>query len=96
LSGIESKLFVFTSTESSRFTTQFISESDPNNPVFVGIRSVFCKALERCLEHPEELGGLFKKYERRLYMYVVYCQNKPMSEFIVSEHIDTYFEVSSN
>ena len=26
-------------------------------------------------------------------MYVVYCQNKPMSEYIVSEHIDTYFEV---
>lgn len=28
-------------------------------------------------------------------MYVVYCQNKPVSEYIVSEHIDTYFEVSS-
>ena len=27
-------------------------------------------------------------------MYVVYCQNKPKSEFIVSAHIDTYFEVS--
>jgi hypothetical protein len=54
--------------------------------------SVFCVGLERCLEHPEELGGLFKRYERRLYMYVVYCQNKPMSEYIVSEHIDTYFE----
>ena len=27
-------------------------------------------------------------------MYVVYCQNKPMSEFIVSEYIDTFFEVS--
>ena len=26
-------------------------------------------------------------------MYVVYCQNKPKSEFIVSVHIDTYFEV---
>lgn len=27
-------------------------------------------------------------------MYVVYCQNKPKSEHIVSEYIDTYFEVS--
>lgn len=25
-------------------------------------------------------------------MYVVYCQNKPVSEFIVSEHLDTYFD----
>lgn len=31
--------------------------------------------------------------ERRLNMYVVYCQNKPKSERIVSEYIDTYFEV---
>lgn len=26
-------------------------------------------------------------------MYVLYCQNKPKSEHIVSEYIDTYFEV---
>lgn len=26
-------------------------------------------------------------------MYVVYCQNKPKSELIVSEYIDTFFEV---
>lgn len=26
-------------------------------------------------------------------MYIVYCQNKPKSEHIVSEYIDTYFEV---
>lgn len=32
--------------------------------------------------------------ERRLHMYVVYCQNKPKSEHIVSEYIETYFEVS--
>uniref|UniRef100_A0A8C4YJE1 DH domain-containing protein n=1 Tax=Gopherus evgoodei TaxID=1825980 RepID=A0A8C4YJE1_9SAUR len=30
--------------------------------------------------------------ERRLHMYVVYCQNKPKSEHIVSEYIDSYFE----
>lgn len=28
-------------------------------------------------------------------MYIVYCQNKPKSEHIVSEYIDTFFEVSS-
>ncbi|XP_048474786.1 rho guanine nucleotide exchange factor 25-like [Rhincodon typus] len=39
--------------------------------------------------------GLWHKFgeaERRLHMYVVYCQNKPKSEHIVSEYIDTYFE----
>ena len=41
-----------------------------------------------------DLGNLFKKYEKKFQMYVVYCQNKPKSEFIVSAHIDTYFEVS--
>ncbi|XP_015585806.1 triple functional domain protein isoform X4 [Cephus cinctus] len=55
-------------------------------------RDCFLKALERCLERPEELGPLFKRYERKLHMYVVYCQNKPVSEYIVSEHVDTYFE----
>ncbi|OWK02152.1 hypothetical protein Celaphus_00018109, partial [Cervus elaphus hippelaphus] len=25
-------------------------------------------------------------------MYIVYCQNKPKSEHIVSEYIDTFFE----
>ena len=30
--------------------------------------------------------------ERRLYMYVKYCENKPKSEYIVSEFLDTYFE----
>lgn len=29
-------------------------------------------------------------------MYIVYCQNKPKSEHIVSEYIDTYFEVRSS
>ncbi|XP_011495502.1 PREDICTED: kalirin isoform X2 [Ceratosolen solmsi marchali] len=55
-------------------------------------RDCFLKSLEHCLERPEELGPLFKRYERKLHMYVVYCQNKPVSEYIVSEYIDTYFE----
>ena len=55
--------------------------------------SYFSKNLEKCSENPVELGNLFKKSERKFQMYVVYCQNKPKSEYIVSEHIDTYFEV---
>ena len=56
-------------------------------------RDFFIKNLEKCIENPVELGNLFKKYDRKFQMYVVYCQNKPKSEFIVSEHVDTYFEV---
>lgn len=67
---------------------------DDDNTVFLFFCfSFFLKALEKCTEHPEELGPLFKRYERKLHMYVVYCQNKPVSEYIVSEYIDTYFEV---
>uniref|UniRef100_A0A1B6BZ31 DH domain-containing protein n=1 Tax=Clastoptera arizonana TaxID=38151 RepID=A0A1B6BZ31_9HEMI len=55
-------------------------------------RDCFLKALEGCIPHPEHLGPLFKRYERKLLMYVVYCQNKPVSDYIVSEYIDTYFE----
>ncbi|KAL1130551.1 hypothetical protein AAG570_011797 [Ranatra chinensis] len=54
-------------------------------------RDFFLKALEKCVQHPEELGPLFQRYERKLFMYVVYCQNKPVSEYIVSEY-DSYFE----
>ncbi|CAB1346630.1 unnamed protein product [Coregonus sp. 'balchen'] len=39
---------------------------------------------------PEDMKGK-DKIERRLHMYVVYCQNKPKSEFIVAEY-DTFFE----
>uniref|UniRef100_A0A8C2X7H1 Kalirin RhoGEF kinase a n=1 Tax=Cyclopterus lumpus TaxID=8103 RepID=A0A8C2X7H1_CYCLU len=56
-------------------------------------REFFVGELEKCLEDHEHLPELFIKHERRLHMYVVYCQNKPKSEFIVAEY-DTYFEVS--
>ena len=56
--------------------------------------SFFLKNLTKSVENPVELGNLFKRYDRKFQMYVVYCQNKPKSEFIVSEFIDTYFEVS--
>uniref|UniRef100_A0A8C4E889 non-specific serine/threonine protein kinase n=1 Tax=Dicentrarchus labrax TaxID=13489 RepID=A0A8C4E889_DICLA len=56
-------------------------------------REFFVGELEKCLEDHEHLPELFIKHERRLHMYVVYCQNKPKSEFIVAEY-DTYFDVS--
>merc|ERR1719266_2293767 len=55
-------------------------------------RDFFLNRLEKNIDNPIELGQMFSKYERKLQMYVVYCQNKPKSEYIVSEYIDTYFE----
>ncbi|XP_078716213.1 kalirin-like isoform X1 [Lampetra fluviatilis] len=55
-------------------------------------REFFLAELQKSLEQPERLASLFIKHERRLHMYIVYCQNKPKSEHIVSEYIDTYFE----
>ncbi|XP_022245657.1 rho guanine nucleotide exchange factor 25-like [Limulus polyphemus] len=55
-------------------------------------RDSFLGELEKCVNEPWRLGILFRRYERRLNMYVVYCQNKPKSEYIVSDYADTYFE----
>ncbi|XP_061759353.1 rho guanine nucleotide exchange factor 25 isoform X3 [Nerophis ophidion] len=60
--------------------------------IFDWHKDYFLGELEKCLAEPERLGQLFIKHERRLHMYVVYCQNKPKSEHIVSEYIETYFE----
>ena len=53
------------------------------------------KNLEKCIENPVELANLFKKYDRKFQMYTRYCQNKPKSEYIVSEYVETYIEVNS-
>ena len=53
------------------------------------------KNLEKCIENPAELANLFKKYDRKFQMYTRYCQNKPKSEYIVSEYVETYIEVNS-
>ncbi|XP_058488371.1 rho guanine nucleotide exchange factor 25 isoform X1 [Solea solea] len=55
-------------------------------------KDYFLGELEKCVGDPDSLSQLFIKHERRLHMYVVYCQNKPRSEHIVSEYIETYFE----
>ncbi|KAG8452544.1 hypothetical protein GDO86_004362 [Hymenochirus boettgeri] len=60
--------------------------------IFDWHKDYFLGELQKCLEDPNRLAQLFIKHERRLHMYVVYCQNKPKSEHIVSEYIDTYFE----
>ncbi|XP_037540803.1 rho guanine nucleotide exchange factor 25 [Nematolebias whitei] len=60
--------------------------------IFDWHKDYFLEELEKCLAEPERLAQLFIKHERRLHMYVVYCQNKPKSEHIVSEYIETYFE----
>ncbi|XP_055630894.1 triple functional domain protein [Toxorhynchites rutilus septentrionalis] len=54
-------------------------------------RDYFLKSLQKCLLSPHELGPLIKRSERKLHMYVVYCQNKPVSEHIVQEHL-AYFD----
>ncbi|XP_077959998.1 kalirin RhoGEF kinase b isoform X3 [Gasterosteus aculeatus] len=54
-------------------------------------RDFFLVELERCAENHELLADLFIRHERRLHMYVVYCQNKPRSEVIVIEY-DNFFE----
>ncbi|XP_045464356.1 kalirin isoform X2 [Harmonia axyridis] len=55
-------------------------------------KDVFLIAIRKAIKNPTELAQLFKRYQRKLHMYVVYCKNKPVSEYIVSEYLDTYFE----
>uniref|UniRef100_A0A672IS07 Kalirin RhoGEF kinase a n=1 Tax=Salarias fasciatus TaxID=181472 RepID=A0A672IS07_SALFA len=54
-------------------------------------RDFFVGELGKCLDDHQLLPELFIKHERRLHMYVIYCQNKPKSEFIVAEY-DGYFD----
>ncbi|AWO95656.1 hypothetical protein SMAX5B_015273 [Scophthalmus maximus] len=54
-------------------------------------RDFFLIELERCVQNHDLLADLFIRHERRLHMYVVYCQNKPRSEFIVIEY-ENFFE----
>ncbi|CAF1528180.1 unnamed protein product [Rotaria sp. Silwood1] len=52
-------------------------------------RDTFLPQLEQCIENPNTLGRLFTT--NRFNPYVRYCENKPRSEYIVSEYHD-YFE----
>lgn len=51
------------------------------------------KTLLNCIQNPSELSAIIKRSERKLHMYVVYCQNKPVSEHIVSEHLSYFDEI---
>lgn len=53
-------------------------------------KNSFLPEIEKCLENYDVVGRTFAKYERRLHMYVVYCQNKPTSEYLVGEY-ETFF-----
>lgn len=53
--------------------------------------STFVKSIQNAIQNSIEVGPLFQRYERKLKMYVIYCQNKPVSEHIVAEHLG-YFE----
>lgn len=55
-------------------------------------RDKFLLELHRCVEEPELLGSLFRRFlEKKIFMYEAYCRNKPVSEYIVSDH-DVYFQ----
>ncbi|XP_072305966.1 kalirin-like [Eucyclogobius newberryi] len=54
-------------------------------------RDFFLVELERCIQNHDLLADLFIRHERRLHMYIVYCQNKPKSEVIVIEY-EKFFE----
>ncbi|XP_037858403.1 kalirin isoform X32 [Chlorocebus sabaeus] len=54
-------------------------------------KDFFLAELEKCVQEQDRLAQLFIKHERKLHIYVWYCQNKPRSEYIVAEY-DTYFE----
>lgn len=56
------------------------------------LSSFFLKSLKQAVENPVQLAALFKKYQRKLQIYIIYCKNKHVSEYIVSEYLETYFE----
>lgn len=62
----------------------------------LGFCSKFLEDLRKCVDRPELLGPLFRRFlEKRMFMYEHYCRNKPVSEYIVSDH-DHYFQELRN
>jgi hypothetical protein len=56
-------------------------------------KTCFVKEIEKCLENYEAAGEAFVKCDRRLHSYYVkYCQNKPKSDFLMSqEQFEQFF-----
>ncbi|CAI4221313.1 unnamed protein product [Auanema sp. JU1783] len=49
-------------------------------------KNSFLKEIEKCIDNYDAAGAAFVKYERRLHtLYVKYCQNKPKSDYLVSQ-----------
>ncbi|KAG8197116.1 hypothetical protein JTE90_004375 [Oedothorax gibbosus] len=55
-------------------------------------RDTFFPELQSTLENPRSMGHLFRRSERKLHMYILYCQNKPKSEELVAQFLNSYFE----
>ena len=53
--------------------------------------SNFSKEILKARDDPDYIAAIFIRYNRRLLMYVKYCENKPKSEYLVSEYFE-YFE----
>lgn len=69
------------------------TRNDKNFQHNSSLSSIFLKTLQNCIHNPSELSSIIKRSERKLHMYVVYCQNKPVSEHIVSEHLSYFDEI---
>lgn len=55
--------------------------------------SIFVHDLENSAQNLTKMGDIFVNNERKLLQYVVFCQNKPICDFIMNEYINDYFEV---
>lgn len=74
-----------------------LDEPDHLGTLFVKHVSSFIHVVHiQIFSLPKPSLCLLLLQERRLHMYIVYCQNKPKSEHIVSEYLDTYFEVHAS
>lgn len=54
-------------------------------------KNTFQPEMEKYIDSPQKLGAIFSRFEKRFYMYVKYCENKPKSEDKTYENLD-YFE----
>uniref|UniRef100_T1KXC2 DH domain-containing protein n=1 Tax=Tetranychus urticae TaxID=32264 RepID=T1KXC2_TETUR len=55
-------------------------------------RDYMVKEVRQCVSNKGPLGPVFKRWLKKLNIYVVYCQNKNKSEFIVQQYLNSYFE----
>ncbi|XP_053211537.1 rho guanine nucleotide exchange factor 25-like isoform X2 [Panonychus citri] len=55
-------------------------------------RDYMVKEINKCVCKQGQLGPVFKRWLKKLNIYVVYCQNKNKSEFIVQQYLNNYFE----